>query len=225
MDGIEKLHPEVEKMAEEFLSRCQTEGLKVRITSTFRTEKEQEALYAQGRTTPGAIVTNAKYPLSAHCWGLAFDFCRNIKGREYDDHDGFFTKVGAVGKKVGLFWGGDFRTFPDKPHFEYEKYLPGSSTKKLIEQYGTPEAFIRSWPERDGEEEEEMTQEQFDKMFRQAMDAYLREKGTLPVDGWAEDAWNKAVDKGLLDGTKPRLAVTREQLAVVLDRQTDGAES
>ena len=35
---------------------------------------------------------------------------------------------------------------------------------------------------------------------------------------WAKDAWETAVTNGIFDGTNPGGAVTREQLAVVLDR-------
>ena len=35
---------------------------------------------------------------------------------------------------------------------------------------------------------------------------------------WAKEAWDKAVAQGILDGTGPREPLTREQLAVVLDR-------
>ena len=37
-------------------------------------------------------------------------------------------------------------------------------------------------------------------------------------DVWAADAWQKAKDKGVLDGTRPRDNMTRQELAVVLDR-------
>ena len=35
---------------------------------------------------------------------------------------------------------------------------------------------------------------------------------------WAQESWDKAVSKGILDGTNPQGAVTREMLAVILDR-------
>ncbi len=38
------------------------------------------------------------------------------------------------------------------------------------------------------------------------------------VSDWAKEAWNKAKDKGIFDGTNPQNEVTREQLAVILDR-------
>ena len=37
-------------------------------------------------------------------------------------------------------------------------------------------------------------------------------------DVWSADAWQKAKDKGVLDGTRPRDNMTRQELAVVLDR-------
>lgn len=157
MRGIDKLHPELQKATNEFLEECKVRGLNVLVTETLRTKSEQEALYAQGRTIAGKIVTNARGYESPHCWGVAFDFCRNEKGREYDNSDGFFEKVGQIAKTIfdnteyDLFWGGDFKTFVDKPHIEMIKYLPSNSTKWLIDTYGTPKKFMETW-----KEEEEM---------------------------------------------------------------------
>ena len=38
------------------------------------------------------------------------------------------------------------------------------------------------------------------------------------VSDWAATAWQKATNKGVLDGTRPTDPVTRQELAVVLDR-------
>lgn len=38
------------------------------------------------------------------------------------------------------------------------------------------------------------------------------------VSDWAKESWDKAVAKGILDGTDPKGVVTREMLAVILDR-------
>jgi len=154
MRGIEHLHPELQTIANKFLEKCKAAGLNVLITETWRSEAEQNALYAQGRTTPGNIVTNCKYPQSPHCWGVAFDFCRNVKGQEYTDSDSFFSKVGAVGKTLGLAWGGDWKGFVDKPHLELAKYLPNNSVKTLQAQYGTPAKFKAIWTITETEAEE-----------------------------------------------------------------------
>ncbi|MCL2084869.1 MAG: peptidoglycan-binding protein, partial [Oscillospiraceae bacterium] len=147
MRGVELLHPELQAAAARFTAECKAAGLNALITETWRTAAEQDALYAQGRTAPGRIVTNcrgADYQ-SPHQWGVAFDFCRNVRGREYDDGDGFFSKCGAAGKRAGLFWGGDFKSFKDKPHLELPKFLPGNGTASLKRLYGAPEAFKASW--------------------------------------------------------------------------------
>lgn len=152
MKDVSLLHPELQVIVRKFLSECSKAGLKVAITQTWRNRAEQEALYAKGRTAPGSIVTRCKYPQSPHCWGVAFDFCRNDGKGAYYDTDGFFAKVGAIGKRCGLFWGGDFKSFVDKPHLELEKFLPNSSIKTLQAKYSTPKKFKVSWAESEDEE-------------------------------------------------------------------------
>ncbi len=153
MRGIEYLHPELQPVVEKFVDECKKQGLPVLITETWRSKQEQDGFYAKGRTAPGNIITNAKYPYSPHCWGVAFDFCRNVKGREYDNSDGFFDKVGRIAEKLfdgteyDLFWGGDWKNFVDKPHVEMKKYMPNGSVNWLASKYGNPENFKRTWSE------------------------------------------------------------------------------
>lgn len=149
---INLLHPRLRRIIPQIIAECKAQGLPVLVTQTMRTKAEQDALYAQGRTKPGNIVTNAWYPNSAHCWGVAFDFCRNVKGREYDDSDGFFARVAAIAKPYGLTWGGDWKNFVDKPHLELTEFMPGASVAWLIRTYGTPEVFQKSWALEEGDE-------------------------------------------------------------------------
>lgn len=151
MRGIQYLHPDLQRLVKEFVSECLRRGFPVLITETWRTKQEQDGFYAQGRTKAGKIITNAKYPYSPHCWGVAFDFCRNVKGREYDNSDGFFDKVGRIAEKMfdgtefDLFWGGDWTNFVDKPHVEMKKYMPNGKTDWLVNRYGNPENFKKTW--------------------------------------------------------------------------------
>ena len=137
--GTNLLHEKVRPYAERLVAECEKQGLKIKITDTLRTKAEQDALYAQGRTKPGNIVTNARYPASNHCWGIAFDFCRNDGQGAFNDNDGFFRKVGNVGKSIGLEWGGDWTSFKDKPHFEYGGF---GKWRTLKAKYGTPDKFL-----------------------------------------------------------------------------------
>ena len=112
-----------------------------RITQTLRTFKEQDDLYAQGRTKPGKIVTNARGGQSNHNYGLSCDFCLIVNGKEISwdtkkDYDGDliadWMEVVAVFKKYKWSWGGDWRTFVDLPHVEKTF---GYSTSQLLEKY------------------------------------------------------------------------------------------
>ncbi len=124
------LHPllrdEAVKVYEE-IEKALTGRAKCRITQTFRTFKEQNDLYAQGRGKPGKIVTQAKGGQSMHNYGLAVDFCLLLDGKEISwdmkkDYDGDlkadWMEVVAIFKKYGWSWGGDWKNFKDYPHFE-----------------------------------------------------------------------------------------------------------
>lgn len=64
------------------------------------------------------------------------------------------------------------------------------------------------------EENEEVTQEQFNAM----MDVYMSKQRAKDDSTWAEEAWSKAEAAGIFDGTAPQAPLSREQAAVVLDR-------
>lgn len=82
-------------------------------------------------------------------WGIAFDFFKNVSGHAYDDNS-FFSRVGAMGKSLGLGWGGDWTDFPDRPHL----YLPdwGDTPSLLKQRYGTFENFRATWTGGEGDE-------------------------------------------------------------------------
>lgn len=204
------LHPELQEIVQQFEAKCKAAGLNVLVTETFRTKAEQDALYAKGRTAPGNIVTNCRYPNSPHCWGVAFDFCRNVRGREYDDSDGFFKKCGEIGKSLGLFWGGDFRSFVDKPHLEMKEFLPNNSVKTLQAKYGTPENFIKSWVK----EDEEMTYEK----WKEYHERYMAELAEQDVPDWAKAELEEAIKLGITDGTRPMQLIPRYQAAIMAKR-------
>ena len=115
---INDLREDVRGAVRIFLARCEAAGLNVLIANTLRDNEYQAKLYAQGRTTPGTIVTNSK-TTTFHGAGLAFDICRNVKGHEYDDLS-FFSDCGKIGKEIGFSWGGDWKSFVDRPHFQWD---------------------------------------------------------------------------------------------------------
>jgi peptidoglycan L-alanyl-D-glutamate endopeptidase CwlK len=110
-------------MAEALLATCNQEGCKLTVTSTYRDAEAQDALYAQGRTKPGKIVTNAKGGQSLHNWRVAFDVVPMRDGKAVWGTTGWdgllWMKVGAIGRSIGLEWGGAWSRFPDFPHFQF----------------------------------------------------------------------------------------------------------
>ena len=144
MRDITKCHPRLQTKAKELIKRCEAAGLKIAIGECLRTVAEQDALYAQGRTKPGAKVTNAKGSSysSCHQWGIAFDIYRNDGNGAFNDADCFFSKVGKIGQSLDLEWGGSW-TFVDKPHFQLPDW--GSTPTRLKALYGSPDKFMATW--------------------------------------------------------------------------------
>ena len=135
MRDITLCHPRLQALAAELIRKCADQELQIKIGETLRTTAEQDALYAQGRSKPGKIVTNAKGSSysSYHQWGTAFDIYRVDGHGAYYDKDGFFTKVGKIGVTLGLEWGGNWKSITDKPHFQLPDW--GSSTSGIKKKF------------------------------------------------------------------------------------------
>lgn len=150
MRDITLCHPRLQTLIAQLIDKCAGAGLPIKIGESFRSVAEQDALYAQGRTQPGSIVTNAKGSSysSQHQWGIAADFYRADGKGAYNEAGDYFKRVGEIAKQLGLAWGGDWKSIIDKPHV----YLPdwGSGTGILKQKYGTFENFKKTWAAENG---------------------------------------------------------------------------
>ena len=104
--SLDDLKPPAKQRAEAFLKACKEAGLDILIYCTYRSGEEQNALYAQGRTKPGKIVTNSRAGDSWHNWGLAFDFVPLVAGKPAWDNKDAYAKAGRIAESVGLEWAG-----------------------------------------------------------------------------------------------------------------------
>lgn len=125
---LASLHPVVLAAATALIGRCYKRNIPILITQGLRTIAEQDTLYAQGRTKPGAVVTNARGGYSYHNYGLAVDFalllpngssvswdmCRDGNNNLIAD----WQEVVLEAKALGFEWGGDWSSFKDYPHFQ-----------------------------------------------------------------------------------------------------------
>jgi peptidoglycan L-alanyl-D-glutamate endopeptidase CwlK len=147
---IELLHPKIRVEAREIYIAIYN-ALKgraaVRFTHTLRTIAEQDALYAQGRTTPGKKVTNAKGGQSYHNFGMAIDICLIIDGKEASwdiskdfDKDGIsdWMEIVTIFKSRGWEWGGDFKSIKDAPHFQKTFGFTTTKLKTMMKGSGYP---------------------------------------------------------------------------------------
>lgn len=116
---IEVLAAPVKLRVKSFIADAARQGIDLLVTSTYRDYESQQALYNQGRTTPGNIVTKAQAGQSFHNFKCAVDVVPLINGKAEWDNDELWNKIGAIGKSNGLEWAGDWKGFKEKAHFQY----------------------------------------------------------------------------------------------------------
>lgn len=202
------LHPVVKQAAEQLIEKTFSLGIPIVITHGLRTIEEQNDLYAQGRTKPGQIVTNAKGGYSNHNFGVAIDFALLLpdgKSVSWDmKYDGNcngtadWHEVVLVAKSLGFAWGGDWYSFKDYPHFEMTF---GLSTADYRSGKKPAQKDIDTILNKLKQEEHKVTERDINK-----------------VSPWAKDAWEEAIKNGDFDGTRPGAPLTREEMAIVISR-------
>jgi hypothetical protein len=110
--SLTDLTPDTQAAVAQLLDHAQAGGYTVRIDSTLRTCDEQAAIYAQGRTAPGNIVTQVQGCGSYHVLGRAVDIY--IGSEVCAD----YLELGEFWESMGGVWGGRF-SFADCVHFEW----------------------------------------------------------------------------------------------------------
>lgn len=192
------LRPDVRDNCLIWLEKCQERGLEVLVTNTVRDREYQQYLYQQGRSRPGKIVTNGRTPtFHSDQAGLAWDFCKNVKGHEYDD-PAFFREAAAIAKAMGFSWGGDWGSFPDCPHIQWD--AGGKWTDSMILQGKLPPEMP---PFREEKEVAEMRYETMEQ-----------------CPGWAKETIRDLTEKGWLAGDGEGLDLSHDmvRLLVILHR-------
>jgi peptidoglycan L-alanyl-D-glutamate endopeptidase CwlK len=107
----------------EHIHACRMAGIELLVISTYRDIESQDAIFAQGRTAPGKIVTNARGGQSFHNWRVAYDCVplrhgKPVWGTAGADGD-LWRQVGELGEAQGLEWAGHWKRFREFPHFQF----------------------------------------------------------------------------------------------------------
>ena len=122
------LAPTVRRLAMAFLDECAACGLRVLVYCTLRSNEEEAALYARGRTAPGPVVTNARPGESMHNpdkdgYAWAFDAVPlDAAGRAAWGDVGRLEQMGVCGEAVGLEWAGRWSgALRERVHFQIKR--------------------------------------------------------------------------------------------------------
>lgn len=196
---IDLLRPDVAANCKKLIAIAKADGWPVLVTGTVRDKEFQEYCYYKG-TSKSKVPT-----FHSEAAGLAFDICKNIKGQEYSDN-AFWDYCGALGKRMGFTWGGDWKSFVDKPHFQWDCHGRYSGNDILVGWYPPPMPLF--------EQEDEMTQEQFNAMYDKINPTYATLEDIPSY--WREET-QALIDSGKLKGTgEGKLNIRHETLRAVI---------
>lgn len=200
---ISKLRKDVAINCRKMIELAAREGYPILVTGTVRDQEYQEYVYQNGNSKARTPSFHADYA------GLAFDICKNVKGEEYSDN-AFWDYCGALGKKMGFTWGGDWKSIVDKPHFQWDEQ--GKYTGNMIRNRILP-------PDMPEYMEDEMSYEDFKACFER----YMEELKGQESSDWSLEARQWAEENGIIEGDENgnkqyKAFCTREQMVTFLKR-------
>ena len=196
---LKDLRADVRANVEILLELCRAQEMRVLITQTKRDNEYQAYLYAQGRTRPGSIVTNSR-TTTFHGAGLAVDFCQNIKGAEYKEA-AFFQNVAILAKHMGFSWGGDWISFPDFPHLQWDNH--GKYTTAMLRAG----KICPQMPKYAGP----MIKDEEDDVKRYNTIEEIKQGA-----GWATDTVQKLIDRKIITGNGVGLNLSEDMLRMLV---------
>lgn len=163
--NLSTLLPPVQRLARAFLvaaAAALPAGITVKIIDGSRTYAEQDELYAKGRPggPPGKIVTRARGGESNHNFAVAFDVGLFQAGKYLEDSP-LYERLGPVGERVGLEWGGRWSSIHDAPHYQLKtglsiaemrrrhdagiSMLKGTTYESAVSEASAPAAPLSGW--------------------------------------------------------------------------------
>jgi hypothetical protein len=112
-NDVALLAPKLRDVAVDATDFLNQSGYDAVIYETLRSRQLAELYYELG-------VSKAKNELySYHGYGLAFDVISKSRGWDVWEDPDWYEPVVATYKAHGLRWGGDWKSFPDRPHMQW----------------------------------------------------------------------------------------------------------
>lgn len=104
-EALAELTPHTAAKVRRLLAFAWSRGMEPRISSGYRSCGAQDAIWEQGRSTEGPVVTDVRGCGSWHPWGRAVDIY--LPG--YPEE--LYWELGAFWEGIGGEWGGSFGDF------------------------------------------------------------------------------------------------------------------
>ncbi len=134
---LKALHPFFRDKIIQLIDNCRKKGIEVSVVESFRTKAKQAEYFGMGRE-----YTRSAGGRSKHQYGLACDVVPIVNGTAQWDDKMLWRKIGLEGEKLGLRWGGRWRSIYDPAHFEW---TGGYTTAQLSAGY-FPKPQIQKYP-------------------------------------------------------------------------------
>lgn len=125
INNLKGLHPRLVEFANELIKISPYDFT---IIEGIRTVEKQKSLFQQGRTQPGKTITNcdglikkSKHQIQKDGYGHAFDIVILINNQATWNsklYDNLGKVAGELLKKYNVIWGGNWKNFKDRPHFQ-----------------------------------------------------------------------------------------------------------
>jgi hypothetical protein len=111
---LNALHPFFRDQITQLIAKCRAKGIELAVVETYRTHAKQHEY-----TSMGKKYTTARAGQSKHQYGLAVDVVPVINSTPVWDNAVLWRKIGSIGEKLGLRWGGRWKDPYDPAHFEW----------------------------------------------------------------------------------------------------------
>jgi hypothetical protein len=121
---LNALHPYFRDKMLLLIQNCKTKGIEISVVESFRTKAKQAEYFGMGRKYTRSIGGKSK-----HQYGLACDVVPIVNDTASWDNKELWKKIGVEGERLGLRWGGRWRTPYDPAHFEW---TDGVTTAQLV---------------------------------------------------------------------------------------------
>lgn len=122
---LSALHPYFRDKVMELIAICKSKGIELAVVETYRTVAKQNEYKKLGK-----IYTRSVGGRSKHQYGLAVDVVPVLDSVPSWHNEVVWRKIGLVGEKLGLRWGGRWRHPYDPGHFEWSGGVTGAAMEQ-----------------------------------------------------------------------------------------------